>query len=52
MPDQDKQFTQYFIIKHTLINYCGEKLTPDLIDDILEKIKDEMRTGSCSWAFK
>lgn len=39
-------------IFNTLVNLCGKTLTPDVIDELLNKIVYEMEEGGCSWAFQ
>lgn len=52
-PTEDqKRGTQIFEIKNVLIDHCMEILTPDKIDEIIEKISIAINTGPCSWAFK
>ena len=49
---EDREATQRFTIRHSLIQNCGQTLTPDNVDRIVDEIIDEMQNGACSWAFK
>lgn len=51
MEKTDKQATQEFEIRNILIMHCGQKLTPDKVDEISQEIENAMRNGPCSWAF-
>lgn len=44
--------TQDFAILNVLVNYTGQRLTGDLVDEIHNEMKHQMHTGGCSWAFK
>lgn len=48
----DRDATQEFEIRNILANHCGERLSPDKVEQIVREIVDAMRTGPCSWAFK
>jgi hypothetical protein len=50
--DEDRLATQMFAIRSILVMRCGQLLTADLIDDMMEEVKREITKGSCSWAFK
>lgn len=52
MEPKDKQETQRFALFNILVGHCGEQLTPDKVDAIMEEIIKEMRSGPCSWAFE
>ncbi len=47
----DRETTQDHMILNCLADYTGQRMTVDVIEKIYNKIKQEMRTGSCSWAF-
>jgi hypothetical protein len=47
----DREATQAHAILNCLVEYTGQFLSGDLVEEIANKIKQEMRTGSCSWAF-
>lgn len=48
----DKKATQIFEIRNILTNYCGQLLSPDKIDEIMNIVIKEITEGHCSWAFK
>ncbi len=39
-------------IFNVLVGRCGQTLTPDNVDSLLEEIVSEMEKGGCSWAFQ
>lgn len=49
--DADRKATQEFAVQNVLTTYCGQRLTPDLIDRIVAELKQEMQTGPTAWAF-
>jgi hypothetical protein len=44
--------TQEFAIRNILVKHTNQKLSPALIDRIVDEIAKEMKSGPCSWAFK
>jgi hypothetical protein len=48
----DREATQVFAMRSTLISRCGQILTPSLIEKIVKEMEAEMTSGPCSWAFK
>lgn len=48
----DREATQKFAVEGVLIRYCGQNLTPNKIDEIVNAIGAVMDKGSTSWAFK
>jgi hypothetical protein len=44
MTEENKESTQDFLVLDILVSYCGKVLTPDLVDEIAAKLKNEMRT--------
>ena len=50
--ENDKRGTQILAIQNILIDYFMDRLTHDKIDEIMKKIKDEIKSGPCAWAFK
>jgi hypothetical protein len=48
----DAQATRDFSIQNIITNHCGKPLTPDLVDQIVREIIDEMRSGGTAWAWK
>ena len=47
----DKQATQEFEIANVLIQFTGQTLTPDKVDEIASAMRHAMRDGPCAWAF-
>lgn len=47
----DREATQDHAILNCLMEYTGQFLSGDKVEEIWNKIKKEMHTGSCSWAF-
>lgn len=50
--DEDRKATQTFAVQNILTTYCGQRLTADLIDQIVVEITQEMQTGPTAWAFR
>ena len=48
---EDKHATQEHLIRSIIIENCGKTLTPNITEEVFTKIINEMRAGSCSWAF-
>ena len=48
----DREKTQDFAVRDVLISYYGQILTGDLIDEIANELRNVMRGGPMSWAFK
>ncbi len=44
--------TRNFEVRHILVGYCGQLLTPDKVDEIAREIFDSMREGPVAWAFR
>ena len=40
------------MVRNIVTAHCGERLTPDMVDQIIREIEDEMDFGSCAWAFQ
>lgn len=51
MNEADRAATQEFSVRNALTTYCGQTLTPDLIDRIVSELAQEMRSGPTAWAF-
>ena len=49
--DDDRLATQMFTIRSILVSHCGKKLTPDLIDFMMEEVRKNIIKGSCAWSF-
>lgn len=52
MSDPHREETQRFVVQTILTSHCMQVLTPDRVEQITAEIVDEMRNGSCAWAFK
>lgn len=48
----DREATQSHAVLNCLVNHTGKFLTPDLVEQIWKELVQEMRQGSCSWAFE
>ena len=48
----NRKSTQIFVLRNLLTNHCGQTLSPDQIDCIMDEIKTELENGSCAWTFK
>ncbi len=44
--------TRRFAVMNILISHCGQKLTPELIEAIVEEMQKEMNDSPCAWAFQ
>lgn len=49
--NQERRDTQMFLIRDIITGYCGQLLTPDLVDEVVAKFEEEITDGSCAWAF-
>lgn len=47
----DAEATRNFEIRNILTAHCGERLTPDKVDEIIRQIEVSMKEGPCAWAF-
>jgi hypothetical protein len=47
----DAKTTREFAIRNIITAHTGKRLTPDVVDQIVKKISDEMQSGSTAWAF-
>ena len=52
MRKSERESTQEFTVRNVLVDYCGQKLTGDTIERIVQKLTKEMKDGPTSWAFK
>ena len=48
----DAKATRIFEVRNVLTGHCGERLTPDKVDEIVREIEAAMETGGCAWAFR
>lgn len=51
MTDANRKATQEFSVRNALVTYCGQRLTPELIDRIVAELTQEMQSGPTAWAF-
>jgi hypothetical protein len=47
----DREATQIFSLRNILTTHCGQKLTPELLEQIVAEMVLEMRQGPTAWAF-
>lgn len=47
----DRETTRRFVILDVIAAHTGEKLTPDLVEQIVDELIWEISGGNCSWAF-
>jgi len=48
----DREATQTFAVRNILTTYCGQRLTADLIEKLVDEIEQEMQSSPTAWAFK
>lgn len=48
----DVEATQQFVLLNVMAHHCGETLTPDKVESIVNELWHEMTVGACLWAFQ
>lgn len=48
----DAEVTRKFSILYIVTNYCGQYLTPYLVEKMTNEIVREIENSSCSWSFR
>lgn len=48
----DREATQEFVVRDTLIRHTGKQLAPEIVDAIIAEFIEEIRRGPCAWAFQ
>ena len=50
--NEDRLATQRFTLLNTLTLVCGQVMTPDRLNQLVDDLTAEIQTGSTSWAFQ